>query len=169
MFSFVKQRKQQELDRNLRRVCDLTCPSLSPFEGDTRAQERENRTVIALLAPWADGTFSSGECTFAITKNISDHGLALVLPQPFRAEEVLVGFWPYSQHHAPTDSSPFFAIGDVRQNVPIGGGFWQLGILLTELVTDSSLVSRLMPLAARLLPKAAIERTAAAEVLAPQT
>jgi hypothetical protein len=169
MFCFVKQRQQQDLDRQLRRIRDLTCPNTSLFQGDSRAHDRQNRTVIALLAPWANETFSVSECTFAITKDLSDRGLSLVLPQPFRSEEVLVGFWPVSPHHSPTDSSPFFAIGEVRQNVNIGGGFWQLGVRLLRIVSDSATVGRLKPLAAQLLPKSAIERTAAADVLAPQS
>lgn len=169
MFSFEKRRRQQELDRHWRRIRDLTCPSTSPLDGDSRTHDRHNRSLPTLLAPWVDGTFSSNECTFAITKDMSDHGLAILLPQPFRATEVLVGFWIVSPHHPPSDSSPFFAIGEVRQNVSIGGGFWQLGISLTRLLSDPDLFSRLKPLAARLLPKSAIEQTSASEVLSAQT
>jgi len=99
-----------------------------------------------LLAPYDGVEVRVDELTHAVTKDVSSQGLALVLPQPFRAEQVVVGFWSESHTH--------FVSGQVRQNVPLGGGFWQLGVELTALLdlSEHPDIKRLVPLALRLDP-----------------
>ena len=94
------------------------------------------------------------EVAYALTKDFSDRGLALVLPQPFRAVDVVVGLWL---------GSPRFVLAEVRQNAALGGGFWQLGIEITELVDSGSPAIRpLAPLATRLIPMPSAARSARA-------
>jgi hypothetical protein len=87
------------------------------------------------------------ESTYAFTKDVSDRGLSLVLPQPFKSVEVVVGLWL---------DSPRFVLGEVRQNVPLGGGFWQIGVQLNEVLcaVDHPPLEALLPMATRLVPTA---------------
>jgi hypothetical protein len=145
MFSFQTGKKLNEIRGFIRQLVDLTSPNLPPLGGDSRAESRSNRALPALLVPWENRRPVVDESTYALTRNLSDHGLALVLQQPFRSDQVVVGLWL---------QRPRFALGGVRQNAPLGGGFWQLGVELTELLDPAELpqMEPLVPLCARLVP-----------------
>lgn len=147
MFAFDNRKRLCEVRRFVRQLVDLTSPNVSPLEGEARTENRSNRALPALLVPWENDQPVVDESTYAITKDFSDRGLALVLPQPFKSVLVVVGLWL---------DSPRFALAEVRQNVPLGGGFWQIGVELTRLLdsTESPQVQPLLPLAARLVPRA---------------
>ena len=156
MFAFIRRRtyRNPPVYVVIQRFLNAVNPDLAKVEAEARGDYRSNRTVPVLLAPF-DDEISTDEVCYALTKNLSISGLALVLPQPFRAERVLVGFWFNDEAH--------FITGEVRQNVPLGGGYWQLGIELTRVISpaESDEVRRLVPMAARLDPRANREMLAA--------
>lgn len=126
MVIFSKRKKHNEVHAFIRRVTDNTCPTLSPLDGEARWEGRWNRTIPVLLAPFEDEDVVVDDTAHALTKNLSSQGAALVLHQPFRTELVVVGFL--------IDDSQGFVLGEVKQNVPIGGGFWQLGIEFRKMI-----------------------------------
>ncbi|MFH1922301.1 MAG: hypothetical protein ABIP48_20760 [Planctomycetota bacterium] len=146
MFSFDTRKRLVEVRDFVRRLVDVTSPNLPPIEGDARSENRSNRALPVLLTPWEGGQPVIDESTYAFTKDFSDRGLSLVLSQPFRAVEVIVTLWI---------DTPRFALGEVRQNAPVGGGFWQLGVELTALIdsAESPQVEALVPLATHLVPR----------------
>lgn len=160
MFSFARRRtpRNPEVHKVIQRFLNAVNPDLAKIDDESRCDYRSHRTVPVLLAPNEDG-ISLEEACYALTKNLSVRGLALVLPQPFRAKRVAVGFWFAEQGH--------FVSGEVRQNVPLGGGFWQLGVEVTHVLSadDTSDVKRLLPLAARLDPRLNYEALAAAQLV----
>jgi hypothetical protein len=147
MFSFDTRQRLCQVRDFLRQLVDLTSPNLPPLEGDSRSQARSNRALPALLTPWEHRQPVVDESTYAFTKDVSDRGLSLVLGQPFKSVEVVVGLWL---------DSPRFVLGEVRQNVPLGGGFWQIGVELTDLLdpAEDPQIQGLLPLATRLVPRA---------------
>jgi hypothetical protein len=168
MFSFARRKSVMNVAPVVRRITDLTSPNLAPPDGDARSESRYNRSLPALLAPWEKDAVIAGECTWTLSKNLSDRGVALLLQQPFRAAAVVVGFWPPSAYCPAEHFGPFFILGEVRENVEIGGGYWQLGIAFTQLLNDQLQVRELMPLAARLLPPRVLAPTLVGEALARQ-
>jgi hypothetical protein len=146
MFSFGTRRKEGEVRRLLRQLVDLTSPNMPPLEGEFRSEGRSNRALPVLLAPWEQDKPVVEESTYAITKDFSERGLSLILPQPFRADEFVVGVWL---------ESPRFVLGKIRQNTPLGGGFWQLGVELTDLLdsAEAPQIASLVPLASYLVPR----------------
>lgn len=160
MFSFARRRtpRNPEVHKVIQRFLNAVNPDLAKFEDESRCDYRSQRTVPVLLAPY-EGEIALDEACYALTKNLSVRGLALVLPQPFRTARVAVGFWFAEQGH--------FVSGEVRQNVPLGGGFWQLGVEVTRVLNpdDCSGVKRLLPLAARLDPRLNCEALAAAQLV----
>ena len=166
MFSFTRQRRENQLRGFLARVLDLTNPKLSPPAGETRVFDRHNRTIPVLVAPWENGGPVIGESANAVTKDISNQGLSVILPQPYRCTDVIVGFWLPKSPHVAAASGPTFVMGEVRQNVQIGGGYWQLGISFTRLldVSDTSELGLLVPVVANLLPPGDREATLPAAV-----
>ena len=148
MFSFGERKKTVDIQPYIRRLCDLTTPNLATtFEG--RSENRYNRTIPTLLSPWKDDRPLGDECIIGLTSDVADRGVRLVLNQPFRADAVVVGYWISSD----AMSEPYFFLGNIRRNQAIGGGFWAVGIELTEFANTNynETLAVLEPLAAKLL------------------
>lgn len=145
--STVQQKREMEesIHNVLREIAENTESQFLPDEGDPRWHQRSNRSLPALLVPWENGGPMVQDATYALTKDFSSQGLALILPHPFRVEAVLIGL------HLDT---PLFALGQIRHNAALGGGFWQLGIQIYELIEVDSHphLPTLLPLAERLVP-----------------
>lgn len=148
MFSFDTRKRLVAIRGFVRQLMDTTSPNRPPLEGEFRAENRSSRALPILLAPWENLQPIVDESTYAVTKDFSDHGLSLVLHQPFKSDQVVVVLW---LEHA------YFGLGEVRQNVPLGGGFWQVGIELTDVVNTGEYpqLESLLPMAARLVPQSA--------------
>lgn len=149
MFSFTNHKKTVSLYPYIRRICDLTTPNVATtFAG--RSEDRFNRTIPTLLCPWEHERPLVDESCICITSDLANRGIRLVLNQPFRAESVVLGYWMDSDEMR----EPWFFLGEIRRNQPIGGGFWAVGIELTEFAnTDhKETLANLRGAAANLLP-----------------
>lgn len=157
--SFFRNKKSEDLERLLSRIADLTMPNLAPLSGDNRSQNRCNRSLPVLIAPWEHDTAEVSECATAVTKDMSDRGISLILRQPFRGDRVVIGFWISTRHHPAHEFDPYFIVGEVRHNFEIGGGFWQIGIEPTERLDrdHAEEIDRLRPIAAKLVPLASLK------------
>lgn len=155
MFSFASRKKVTDLHPYVRRLCDLTAPNLATLlgEGGERTENRYNRTIPTLLAPWLHERATREKCMVGLTSDVADRGIGLVLSQPIRADSVVVGYW-ISREVMPR---PWFFLGNLRRNQPIGGGFWKVGIELTEFANadHAENLAVLEPVAAKLLPPTA--------------
>lgn len=65
----------------------------------------------------------------ALSKNLSSQGLTAILAAPVRAEQLVISFG--------LEGQAYYLLGEVRHRTPLGGGFWQLGIELTRLLTPA--------------------------------
>lgn len=146
MLWFQSHDKYLEVNRVIRRLINNFVPNRIPLKGESRWELRSNRTMPVLLVPYDNNDLSVNEVAYALTKNLSSRGLALVLHQPLRAEQVVVGIW--------SNAHPYFVSGKVRQMLALGGGFWQIGVETEELLCPkhSPELARLLPWAARLDP-----------------
>ena len=156
MFSFTKRKRLVELYPKVRRLGDLTAPIPDEsFQGRTEC--RYDRTIPCLLCPWERDHPIVDKSAFAITNDLADRGVGVIVNWPFRAEEAVIGYWVSEE----TMSEPWYLLGAVVRNQPIGGGFWKLGIELSEFANDRyrKQLSPLWSLAADLL--APVEATTA--------
>lgn len=146
MLIFELSRRQAVVQSFLRRLLDVTCPSLPPLEGERRRSERIHRVLPALIIPWENDRPVVDEAGFGLTKDFGDCSVAVVLPQPFKARQALVGLWL---------EGPNYVRGSVEHYAPIGGGFWQVGLLLERMIPvgDYPVLEKLTPLASRLVPR----------------
>lgn len=146
MLVFELSRRQMLVRNFLRRLLDVTCPSLPPLEGERRREERIQRVVPVLIIPWEKDGPVVDEAGFGLTKDFGDCSVSVVLPQPFKAAEAVVGLWL---------EGPNYLRGLVEQNSPIGGGFWQIGLVLERMlpVGDYPALEKLGALASRLVPR----------------
>lgn len=155
MFSFTKKRKSVEINGYLRRLCDLTTPNHGPPKETERAENRYNRTIPALICPWASGQAAAEQASFAVTKDISDRGVAVVVRDRMVADHLVIGFWTSREQSL----EPWFFISEVRCEVPLGAGFWNVGLSLTEFANMNYAreLASLHSLASTLLPPRASE------------
>jgi hypothetical protein len=108
------------------KVVNNNCPELAALTEGPRLESRVNLTVAVLVVPVEAGRPLVQEAFTAVTKEFSTTGLALVLDRPWALDEALVGFrWQREMT---------FIRATAKHLNPIGGGFFQLGLQMTEVV-----------------------------------
>ena len=149
MFSFKARKKQVDIWPHLRRIVDLTA-TVFPIPGESRTENRYNRTIPVLLCPLENGRPVEDRSEFVITRDICDRGVGVILNHSFDAEEAVVGFSVPSEGA----NEPLFFRGATQSNTAIGGGFWLLGVELQEFMNPDhrEVLERLVPLTAELCP-----------------
>ncbi len=149
LFSFGARNDAVEVGRHLSRLSDLTIPNDPGTSKLDRFENRNNRSLPALLCPWEKGKPIVSKAMLVITKDVADRGVGLILNQRFDPINVMIGL-----HVQPvTGQEPWFFLGAKRSEVPIGSGFWSMGV---EIKTFLKLDERpelapLLPIAQKLL------------------
>ena len=148
MFGFGTQRArkaQLEVGVLLRRLLNNGDPRVSLGVEESRTSSRCLRCLPVVLVPWEDGGPLPIHAAFGTTKEISDHGMAVVLPSQMRTAEVAIGML--------VEQQPRFMRGQVKHCTPVGGGYWQVGIRAFEIL-DLTLpgLNNLLPFAQHLAP-----------------
>ena len=140
MFSFATRTEQNDVQRLIRRIMDASAFSQIHTEGESRVESRSNGTMSIVLTPCEQGSALLDKSVFAITKDWSSRGLSVITKDRQNSDSVVLGFL--------IESRPYLLLGKVRTTIPIGGGFWQLGIELMELLRleSSPGLSELLPL-----------------------
>ena len=145
MFSFFRQKKQNEVRDCIQRILNRSRPKrhVTP---DLRLEPRYSRSVAVILIPW-DVEPLVEHSTYALVQDLSDRGARIIAQKPILVSQLLCCF--------ATDSVRFL-LGTVRQAGPIGGGFWQCGIKFHELISigDHPRLQQLLPLLNGLNPAA---------------
>lgn len=121
--SFTDSNPPLEVERQLRRLIETSNPRRYPSQHDCRREERSDRTLPVLLIPLESRGPVVAETIFAVTKNLSGEGAAVVIQQPFPADEAVLGVW--------NDGTLTFLTGNVCYRTPLEAGFLQVGLLLT--------------------------------------
>jgi hypothetical protein len=154
MFSFNRRRKQVRMWSTIGCIIDLTNPDLRAPLSNARAFERFNRSIPVVVAPWEEGRPVTRDARTCMTKDICEQGIGVILPQPLIMDQVFLGLWPPASRRIAGGNRPTFVVGHIRHCARAGGGFWQLGIELTQIVEqmDTSDFPCLVSRAAQLLP-----------------
>lgn len=107
-------------------IINNNCPKLDALVEGPRLESRANLAIPVLVVP-VEGKRPSSEKAFtAVTKEFSTTGVALVLQRPVALDEAVLGFrWEREMH---------FVWSKAKHLSPIGGGFFQLGFQMTEIV-----------------------------------
>jgi hypothetical protein len=152
MFWFNRDRKRVELQATVRRIVDLTLPPMN--EVTVRTEQRFDRSLPVLIAPWESGKPLVDQASIAVTKDLSDHGVAVIVTEPWNVSEVVVAFQIFNRQAGAvrTETDAIFIRASVRNLFSMGGGRWQLGLYLEEVVKCDKALAALRPLATALLP-----------------
>ena|SRR5436190_19176013 len=147
---FTRETKATEVEPRLRRICDVsTLQTLVDGQDEVRVTNRLAKAIPVLYCPLKGGEPETGEAFVAVAKDISDTGIGLILHQPLRTKEVILGFWLGAEQ----SPEPWFFRATVRRNQPMGGGLWVLGLELVEFLNNGGRQSfdSLIPAAKRLV------------------
>ena len=153
MFLFTKRRRSLDvIPQRIRRILDLTVEMTVGEDEPRRRSRRYTRFLPALLAPWDDGHPIVDDVCFALTRNISDAGIGLILPKPFDSAELCLGLMIVEG----STGEPCFFLGTGKHLSPLGGGYWSLGVNLTDCASETcpEKLAALRALAAQLTPGA---------------
>jgi hypothetical protein len=146
MYKFTERQKQADVEKFLRRLADRAASKWMSNRCERRNESRCGQSMPVYMARWDGASFSKEEATIALSRDVSSQGIAVVVVGPFQAKRVVMAFW--------VESRPCFALGEVHNEAPMGGGYRRLGIELIELldVADHPSLQELIPLTARLAP-----------------
>ena len=121
--------KVKEIQGFVTRIVNNNCPELKSLIEGPRLNCRVNLTMVVTVIPVEKKKLLVEQAFTAITKEFSTSGLAVVLDGPMGLDEAIVGFrWQREMT---------FIRAATKHLNPMGGGFFQLGLQLTEVVHPS--------------------------------
>jgi hypothetical protein len=121
--------KKRAVQSFLVKVVNNNCPDLVALIEGPRIESRVNLTVAVLVVPVENGKPAVEKAFTTVTKGFSTTGLSLVLERPMAFDEAIVGFrWEAEMN---------FIRATAKHLNPMGGGFYQLGLQMTEMVHPS--------------------------------
>ena len=124
MTLFTRDRKRS-VQSFILKVVNNNCPELAALIEGPRLEQRVNLTVVVLIVPVENGKLITKKAFTAVTKEFSTTGLAVVIDEPKGLDEVIVGFrW---------EREKTFVRATAKHLNPMGGGFYQLGLQMTEM------------------------------------
>jgi hypothetical protein len=119
-------KKNREVQAFLTKLVNNNCADLESLIEGPRQEDRVRLTVVVLVIPVEKDRPVVEKMFAAVTKEFSTTGVALVSNEKRVAEDVILGFrW---------EGAMKFARGKARHLSPMGAGFYQLGVQLSEVV-----------------------------------
>jgi hypothetical protein len=122
----LSRRKEIAVQGFLLKVANNNCPELKAMIEGPRLDRRVNLTLVVLVVPIKRDRPQVREAFTAVTKEFSTSGLAIVLDGPMPLDDMLVGFrW---------EGELIFLRAKTKHLNPMGGGFFQLGVKMLEMI-----------------------------------
>lgn len=144
MFFLNRRKRRFEVQKFISRLIDQTTPNYGHNEECARKESRINRAIPVLVVPLIDKEPDIDQTNFAVTRDISSQGASVISQHPVEVDVVVLGFWQEGRCE--------LVRAEVRHRQPIDGGFWQIGMELTQIIprADSLKLLELSRLADRL-------------------
>jgi hypothetical protein len=102
------------------------CLGLKALAEGPRLDSRVTVVTVVMVVPLVNKKIQVGRAFTAVTKEFSNTGVAIVLERPSGLDEALLGFR--------FEGEMTFLRAKARHLSPIGGGFFQLGFRMLEVV-----------------------------------
>ncbi len=109
------------------KMINNNCPELKALIEGPRRDNRVNMTVVVMVIPLEGKVLQIGQSLMAVTKEFSSTGVAVVLDHPRGMDEAVLGFR--------FEGEMTYIRAQTKHLSPIGGGFYQLGFELEEIVS----------------------------------
>jgi len=156
MYSFERNRDLIEVRGQLARLINRQTIPVFPDELDDRVDSRCRHMIPVEIIMWENDAPFVSETMTALTCDISDTGIGIIMHHPLRVEQIVLGFWiDESSQGTSRSGRPLFLLADVVRNASIGGHFWQVGTRVTKVLRLSAHdeLEQLAPRLAELAPK----------------
>jgi PilZ domain len=109
------------------KLLNSNCPELVPEIQDSRGDKRINLAIVVAVVPVENGKLQRDRAFTAVTKDFSSTGVAIVTEQVLRLGQAILGFR--------IDGEIVFLLAQARHLDPMGGGLFQIGFELLEVVS----------------------------------
>ncbi len=109
------------------KLLNSNCPELIPQIEDARDDKRANLAVVVAVIPLENGRIQGDEAFTAVTKDFSSAGVSIVTERPLELNQAILGFR--------VDGEIAFLLAEARNPNPMGGGLFQIGFHLLEVVS----------------------------------
>jgi hypothetical protein len=123
---FFPENKQKRVQRVVLKLLNNHCPEMKAVLEGPRADSRINLVVVVVVVPIEEGKLEIQEAFAALTKEFSNTGVAVVLDRPKAYDQVVLGF--------KFEGEMIFFRSEARHLNPMGGGFFQLGFQMLEVL-----------------------------------
>jgi hypothetical protein len=126
VFLLQNRKKTLGVQNFVLKVINNNCPELKAFLEGPRRDKRVNLTLVVLVVPLEDGKLQVGDAFHAVTQDLSTTGVGIILDRQRALDEVVLGF------RLGDDTTFMRAVA--KHLSPMGGGFFHLGLEMTEIV-----------------------------------
>ena len=111
------------------KLINNNCPGLTALRDGPRADSRVNLAMVVTIIPVVGGQMQVHNLFTAVTKDFSITGVSVVLDQPQALEWAAIGFR--------SEGQMTFVLAEAKHLNPMGGGFYQMGFRLTEIISPA--------------------------------
>jgi hypothetical protein len=125
MWSFRKN-KDVGVQSFILKLVNNNCPDLKALVEGPRVDSRVDLVMAVRIIPMENKRLQVRQAFTTVTKEFSSTGLAVVLDQPRGLDEAILGFR--------LQGNMIFVRSQGKHLNPMGGGFFQLGFRLIEIV-----------------------------------
>ena len=127
--SLFAKRKDEAVRSFVLKLINNNCPGLEAFKKGRRMDSRVNLMLVVTIIPVVDGQIQVRNAFAAVTREFSNTGVSVVLDQPQGLDQAVIGLR--------FEGQLTFLLGEVKHLDPMGGGFYQMGFQLTEVVSPA--------------------------------
>ena len=125
--SLFSKRKDLGVQSFVLKLVNNNCPGLKASLEGSRLDRRVNLVVVVTIVPIENEQLQVGEAFTAVTKEFSRTGVAVVLDRPQGLDLAILGLR--------FEGKMTFIRAQAKHLNPMGGGFYQLGFQLIEIVS----------------------------------
>jgi hypothetical protein len=125
--SLFSPNKDAVVRRLVLKLINANCPAMTSQIEDARLDSRVNMTVAVLVVPLDGGSIQARDAFKAVASDFSNTGVAVVVDRPIGLGQVILGFRMGEEMS--------FVRAEAKRLNPMGGGFFQLGFRLLEVVS----------------------------------
>jgi hypothetical protein len=111
----------------LLKLVNNNCPGLTALLEGPRNDSRVNLVMVVMIIPLEGKNLESRRAFTAVTKEFSCTGVAVVLDRPQPLDKAILGFR--------FEGEMTFVRAEAKHINPMGGGFYQLGFQLQEVIS----------------------------------
>ncbi len=127
--SLFSKRKDLAVHSLVLKLVNNHCPKLTAVQEGPRGDSRVNLAVVVMIVPIENRQLQVQQAFTAVTKEFSGDGVGVVLDQPKGLDQAVLGFRVEGEMN--------FVRAQARHLDPMGGGFYQVGFQLIEVVSLS--------------------------------